>query len=190
MSSVVTPALCMGPADDILTGEAGTPLQRCLLRHRLDAASDSAFCAQPLCAPCSPLPVPSPPPSSCQAAEGKAYAGYDAAKDAAASRYDAALQSAYSSWETTKDKSGQTWDAARDAFNRNWRSASGNWDDAMSSAWEQWQVGCRGAALGQRQRKQSDRLPRLHSRWLKSAACVAGRPMAALDGRWSDPSRL
>lgn len=34
----------------------------------------------------------------------------------------------------------QTWDAARDTFLSGWRHSHRNWDDAMASAWEQWQV--------------------------------------------------
>lgn len=39
--------------------------------------------------------------SSSQAAEGKAYSGYDYAKDATSSSYDSALQSAYDSWQVS-----------------------------------------------------------------------------------------
>jgi hypothetical protein len=50
--------------------------------------------------------------------------------------------------QATKDKSGDTWNAARDVFHRNWHSANRNWDDAMSTAWEQWQVGGRHGCRG------------------------------------------
>ena len=43
--------------------------------------------------------------------------------------------------QATKDKTGQTWDATRDTFYSSWRSANRGWDDAMASAWDQWQVG-------------------------------------------------
>jgi hypothetical protein len=40
------------------------------------------------------------PPVECvQAAEGKAHAGYDAAKDASSSSYESALQTAYDNWQ-------------------------------------------------------------------------------------------
>ncbi len=43
--------------------------------------------------------------------------------------------------QAAKDKTGETWDAARDSFLANWASTHRSWDDAMSSAWERWQVG-------------------------------------------------
>lgn len=39
-----------------------------------------------------------------QAAEGKAYSGYDYAKDATSSSYDSALHSAYDSWQVGNPK--------------------------------------------------------------------------------------
>lgn len=56
-----------------------------------------------------------------------------------------------SSPQAAKDKTGETWDAARDSFLANWASTHRSWDDAMSSAWERWQVGTAGAGMAVKQ---------------------------------------
>ena len=52
--------------------------------------------------PAADSPLPRPDPPSLQAAEGKAYSGYDYAKDTTASGYDSALRSAYDNWQASR----------------------------------------------------------------------------------------
>lgn len=96
-------------------------------------------------------------PSQCQHWRGRRHSGRpEAARrracEAAPSCLHLFFQLAHthspSCLQRTKDTSGQTWDAARDTFYSAWRSTNRNWDDAMSSAWEQWQVGGQGGSSG------------------------------------------